>query len=522
MTQAQWLRLAGSNPSFGKPPEHYGETAITLLNPVELVSWEDCQVLRSVGLALPTEAQWEYAARGGTDELWWCGNDARELARAANLGDRSHAAHGAEPRAPKVEEWDDGFPMTARVGSFPPNPFGLHDVIGNVREWCQDLYGSYDLPVAAEDGLRQVTDSRNRVIRGGSFRDEAIYARMAARRGAGTEERASAVGLRPARRLDTEEVAEESWESVQRRMARNPRYRGVKVDARSDLLPLGADPASGLEEFLHRNSHEGPLPARDAEGRLLTTEQTGLVFVLVPGGSFTMGSQGSDPKAANYDPAAPEDAPAHELSLAPFFISKYEMTQAQWLRLGGTNPSEFGPDANYNLHQHTLRHPVESISWEDCTALARFGMALPTEAQWEYAARGGDAAVFGSYGDDPVLLAPVANLADAQYHRMYRRREAEPWDDGYIMHAPVGLFLPNAYGLHDVLGNVAEWCRDGLVRYEVTPAPRTGERGVPDAPLRPHRGGSYQSRASEARVALRAGAIPATRSPAIGLRPVIE
>jgi hypothetical protein len=107
-------------------------------------------------------------------------------------------------------------------------------------------------------------------------------------------------------------------------------YPGLDLQPRVGLVPLGPDPSTGLWEF--GDLVTGLPPERDADGRLMITEDTGLVFVLIPAGAFQMGTGAMD-------------APRHDVTLtAPYFISKYEMTQGQWLRLTGVNPSRYRPD----------------------------------------------------------------------------------------------------------------------------------------------------------------------------------
>jgi formylglycine-generating enzyme required for sulfatase activity len=115
--------------------------------------------------------------------------------RVSRAGDDQHGG----PPAAKYESWDDGYTVHAPVGSFSANRFGLHDVLGNVWEWCRDWYGSYEVNARAGDGLRRPSASRSRVARGGSFGAGASAARSAYRFISTPEVRYNDFGVRPAR-----------------------------------------------------------------------------------------------------------------------------------------------------------------------------------------------------------------------------------------------------------------------------------------------------------------------------------
>ena len=281
-------------------------------------------------------------------------------------------------------------------------------------------------------------------------------------------------------------------------------YDGLDLTPRLGLVPLGPDPASGFQEFAFPRS--GVVPRRAADGALRIDEASALVFVLVPGGTFSMGAQSADPAAPGYDRfARPEEGPVHDVSLDPFWIAKHELTQGQWARLGGGRPSFITTEAEGGRPD---RHPVEGVSWSDCIRLlARFELTLPTEAQWEYAARAGTTGPFLG-GGAALELDGAVNLADRTVIDAglgWPQAVGMDWlDDGFIRHAPVGSFGPNAFGLHDVLGNVWEWCLDPPGAYSEEVEAGTGLRIVDtDPPERIARGGGFINNAAFARTAIR-------------------
>src|SRR5262249_41940767 len=139
------------------------------------------------------------AARAGTGMPWWTGAKKESLIGCANIADQSFMRGFRAVVA--CEPWDDGYDVTAPVGRFHANGFGLHDVLGNVHEWCRDLYGSYRLPVRAGDGERARDGSARvyHVYRGGAFSGVSVHARCADRFATPTPSRADDVGVRPAR-----------------------------------------------------------------------------------------------------------------------------------------------------------------------------------------------------------------------------------------------------------------------------------------------------------------------------------
>jgi formylglycine-generating enzyme required for sulfatase activity len=294
------------------------------------------------------------------------------------------------------------------------------------------------------------------------------------------------------------------------------------------LVPLGVNPRTKLLEFWHVPTGTKPEPhpefIADGDDPPMGSEvecpncwalddHTGVVLVLIPGGRYRLGAQRTDETAPHYDGDAQVDEGIRELELAPFLISKYELTQAQWLRWCGTNPSTY----------KGIRLPVENMSWEQArTWLRRAGLGFPTEAQWEAAARAGSTQRFWT-GREERTLQFAENLADATLRALGGTGEYVGWSDGFAAHAPVGSFRANAYGLHDVLGSVAEWCADDY-RADVHEADVMAGNGLwVEAPMRARgrvfRGGRFDVAARWARSAYRGWLVPSDRGADLGLRP---
>jgi formylglycine-generating enzyme required for sulfatase activity/serine/threonine protein kinase len=297
-------------------------------------------------------------------------------------------------------------------------------------------------------------------------------------------------------------------------------YPDLELVPQMGLVPIGRDQASGLWEFAHLATGEPAV--RGEDGKLVLTEETGVVLVLIPGGTFLMGAQSSDPDGQNYDPqASNDDGPVHEVELSAYFLSKYEMTQGQWERVAGVNPSFYHPPGNLTP---SLLHPVEQVSWSQCMeVMERPGLALPSEAQWERGARGGSDTPWWTGADRESLRGKV-NLADQT-----AKRAGAPWggindwpdlEDGDVVHTEVGRYAANAFGLHEVAGNVWEWCLDG---YDVGFYGRSPNKDPVSPPAgsrsRVNRGGGFNDAASYARSALRVSDPPENRVNYLGLRP---
>ena len=262
------------------------------------------------------------------------------------------------------------------------------------------------------------------------------------------------------------------------------------------------------------------MPQLGEDGSVAMTADSGIVFVLIPGGTFTMGAQKSDPSGPNFDDLAVDNETPHEVDLDPYFLARHELTQGQWLRLSGEEVGDFKAGARMPGGEWiTGSHPAERVDWTMCDELLRrCGLVLPTEAQWERACRAGGASPWHC-GDEVGELAGCANLSDATAEKWtIGWRNYEDFEDGHVIHAPVGSYRPNAFGLYDMHGNVGEWCRDWNAGYEYSAAPGDGLRQHVGRNRKVVRGGSYRGPAEHARTAFRGNSNLDQQASYLGLR----
>jgi formylglycine-generating enzyme len=215
-------------------------------------------------------------------------------------------------------------------------------------------------------------------------------------------------------------------------------------------------------------------------------------MVFVKGGCFQMGDTFGDGNA--------EEKPSHEVCVDDFSLGKYEVTQAQWQAVMGGNPSRFAGDA---------RRPVDSVSWDAVQAfiarlnkLTGMNYRLPTEAEWEYAARsGGQREKYSDTSLDP-------RLGDYAWYGA---------NSGKQTHA-VGTRRPNRLGLHDMSGNVWEWIQDCYVDTWYGESPKDNPKGPNSGDLRVLRGGSWNNYAWSLRNSRRNGVNPEGAYEYLGFR----
>lgn len=257
--------------------------------------------------------------------------------------------------------------------------------------------------------------------------------------------------------------------------------------------------------------------AAGPDARLETVNSLGMRFVAVPAGEFLMGSSDADSVADD------DERPQHRVIVSSFRFAMFETTQAEFRAVMGSNPSWFcaaGGGRGEVAGVDTDKIPVDMTTWHEATEFCRkLGelpaeraagrtYRLPTEAEWEYACRAGTTTHF-STGDD--LTSRQACIFDSPVAGLPTAAKLRP--------QPVGSYSANRFGLHDMHGNVWEWCQDGYDLYPATASidPVCGERAK-----RVARGGSWADPAEQLRSANRCSIAPDTRSALLGFRIVID
>jgi formylglycine-generating enzyme required for sulfatase activity/serine/threonine protein kinase len=522
VTQEQWEAVMGNNPCPFKESKF----------PVTNVSWNDCQEFikklntkTDGGYRLPTEAEWEYACRAGTDYRY-----GDNLTRSdANI---------------------DGSNIKA-VGSYKANAFGLYDMYGNVWEWCEDWFDKYPAgsimdPVGPANG-------EYRVLRGGSFLNYVSDARSSFRYNINPNFRYFDRGFRLARTADVKAVvaapivpnsdpavlmpatanifATSFTEAEAKKVAkvksekefvhkRKKEKEGNKVGGINDeIIPsyvyvifvvtmliidlnlekpmffkllksygiaLGEKKTSTFQGTFSSQSdiNKNSIKKNDIARTIVAAAFIAAIekdMILIPAGNFKQGSPASE-KGRSIDEIQ------HEVTITkPFYMGKYEVMQEQWEAVMKDNPSSTKGD----------KLPVTNVSWIDCqefikklNAKTSGDFRLPTEAEWEYACRAGTTTAY-SFGD--MITSEDSNYSESKIGKPVE----------------VGSYKANTFGLYDMHGNAWEWCEDWKTEYLVKDALGT---------VRVLRGGSFNYYGSFARSSSRYAITPTYRGSDFGFR----
>ncbi len=506
VTQALWVAVMGSNPSYHDGVSRPGGPDY----PVEMVSWDDCQEfiaklneMTGRTFRLPSEAEWEFAARGGnySHGYMYAGSDDKDEV----AWHRNNSGHTTHP-----------------VAELIPNELGLYDMCGNVDEFCLDGYsGDYYCNNPLTNPIMQSTDGEH-VSCGGHYMTIAV----SIGRYGSSSTAIPAKGLRLA-----------MGEPVYDTTLSLSKYEVETNDGLCDEVTIAG--GSGLYQVDCNNDEALTITHQDTIVRLdaidvgqatitvsdLTTGEQATIAVTVnpsefvmehftvgketfamikvDGGTFMMGAT-----PEQEDDATDDERPAHEVTVSSFFIGQTEVTVGMWRAVLGYNPipyyiPEYSPPSNA---------AVSCVSWDDCqNFIAKLNemtgrtFRLPTEAEWEFAARGGNRGHGYKYAGSDIL-DEVAVFTGYRYPLVRTK-------------------FPNELGLYNMSGSVLEWCQDWFGPYGNEPLvnPVGSESGT----VRVIRGGSYYWKESTyCRVSWRMGSDPAPENYIdnypIGLRLVME
>ena len=532
VTQAQYETVMngnseGLNPKPSQWPNNNDR-------PVEKVSWNDAQVflsrLNSIEqtagrlpngwkYVLPTEAEWEYACRAGTTTIFSWGNSASST--QANF--KGTDPYGGGATGPNLQQTTD-------VGQYAANPWGFHDMHGNLWEWVHDWKASY--PVGAQTNPEGPASGSDRVTRGGTWASEGMHLRSARRGSSSPSKRYYRIGFRVGFKAISPDEADPELELfggavITREAGQAWAEPGVAAhDVRDGNLTANVT-VTGTVDVNSTGTYVLTYSVADAAGNTDSKTRTVTVtgarsvdlnasvamdMLWVPAGTFTMGSPTSEAGRE----ADREDE--HNVTLTKgFYLGKYEVTQAQYeaVMTGNTN----GLSATPSRWPGNPNRPVEKVSWDDAQVFltrlnaqqaanlpAGWSYVLPTESQWEYACRAGTTTVY-SWGNT------IAS-SNANYN----------WDGGandgndFKQTRDVGQYAANPWGFFDMHGNVWEWTADRYQAAYPTGNPVIDPTGPASGLDRVRRGGSWYHAGSYLRSALRLSGNPSLRYDTLGFR----
>ncbi len=461
ITQDQWVRVTGTTPWKGMPDVKEGSQY-----PANGMRWEEaaefCAKLteseRRAGrlpagwkYALPTEAQWEYACRAGTATQYNFGDNEAELEAHAWL-DKNTAQNNQ--------------PFAHEVGKKTANAWGLHDLHGNLSEWCRDIY-SDKLP--GGDNPEVQSGGADHALRGGSWKTfwGVVSCRTAARKFTGSTD--GDMGFRIARVPDqganqaTLALAPSPAKSVPSPASTFFQPDENPSDNPDDSPPESAGPTPAIALTVPFSAEEAQAVQHAWADRLKKPAEWAngidMNLVLIPPGEFQMGSPSDETNRR-----ANENQVDVKLS-QPFWLGKYEVTRGEWKHVQDALHGKSVPSDRKRVADAPTEFPAIGLNWDDATAFCvklteleqqaqtlpeGWKYALPTEAQWEFACRAGT--------DTRYNFGNSESAADSHVWIDRNTRQA-----GDAFAHKVGQKKANPWGLHDMHGNVIEWCRDAYI-----------------------------------------------------------
>ncbi|MCL2246087.1 MAG: SUMF1/EgtB/PvdO family nonheme iron enzyme, partial [Lentimicrobiaceae bacterium] len=435
--------------------------------PIYYVSYENCeefceklnlllsdQLPEGFTFRLPTEAQWEYAARGGKKS--------------------KNYTYSGSNRIDRIAWWvNNSEKKASKVGSKFENELGIHDMSGNVWEWCRDWFDDHYYSYGSATNPQGALSGTQRVLRGGSWNLKPWTCRVTTRHHYKPESCSANVGFRIVLVSDEEIFDLKSFK-----------------DAISKLSP----------QISSTNNHN------------FKFNEINFDMVFVEGGTFTMGC------TSNPNDCFANEEPTHSVTLSDFYIGKFQVTQQLWEKVMGTTLHQqrnlLDSTSTLKIHGEGSLYPIYFINYKECEAFCEklnqlfsqqlpegYKFSLPTEAQWEYAARGGKKSKGYIYsGSD--------NISKVAWHD----------DNSNEQIHQIGMKKKNELGIHDMSGNVWEWCRDWFEGEYYNYSPSTDPTGPAYGYHRALRGGSWRSIAQGCRISCRFKSSPNERASNCGLR----
>ena len=400
VTQKLWETVMGTNPSFAKNKNQ----------PVNEVSWNDCQSFieklnKKTGLTfrLPTEAEWEYAARGGNKSQGYQYSGSNILSEVGWYRDNS-------------DENGEVSEHKNNVKKLSPNELNIYDMSGGVWEWCQDIIGNY--PSSSQSNPVGATIGNERVIRGGSWKSSMWSCRNAIRISELPDSHNSCLGLRLALQTFPKDYFVNDKGDID---LQDENYEAVVDDDSDDNGQEGTFGISSVDTICFK---VGKVPFsmvyvdggnyRIWDGEDFGSEDIRYIMKAIYGGNF-------------------------DVSLSSYYIGETEVTYELWEAVMGSIPG--GDDIKYK------KFPVVRVSLSDCedfikklSQITGKDFRLPTDAEWQVAAQGGKKSKGYRYSGSNDL----DEVARTQAHTSY----------------PVKTLKPNELGIYNMTGNVWEWCSD--------------------------------------------------------------
>ena len=545
--------LSWRNPGF-QVYDDYPVTMVCHADADAFCNWLSSRDGRRYGI--PTEAQWEYSARGArNDQRFPWGNDYPD-GKKLNLADRSCVAPWAD------RSIDDEYGFTSPVGAYEPNGFRLYDMVGNVWQLCSDYFDSKEYKKRIGTGSMDPSGpktGKTRVVRGGSWAFGACEARNAFRFGIDPKLCADMTGFRVVTIPDsrdkdlvavnpdfnmnapmTDEQVNAMFQHVRELVSSGKRLKAANL---VDRIPeVQGVPKVCMEDTsgFVKNVLKALIDETSNKSIESFTNSLGMRMVRIPEGSFVMGSSEADiawamTVLARGQPLSLENEyPFHKVRISkPFFMDATPVTVEQFQAfvddtgyITDAEEDNGGEVFDTKANRFTQKigsswrnpgwsvepnQPVTMITYNDAAAFCEWLSAkerapykLPTEAQWEYAARGGLPMAPFPWGDQ-LPDGRRANYADKNTDFEWRDRDV---DDGFRNVAPVGSYAPNGFGLYDMAGNVLQWVRDFYQEDYYRYTPEIDPEGPGQGENRVMKGGDWTSSPVSLRCAFRGWARP--------------